>query len=160
MRIEIGQVITQIISFLVMFWVLKRYGWKPLLNVLEQRKNKIQSAFDAIETQKQEISQLKEEAQKERDDVKHYAAAKLKERVEEEKASLAELKKKAENEARALISKTQQELKNEILKAKEDLKNEISTMVVLGTEKLLKTKIDEQQQAALLSDFIEQMEPK
>jgi F-type H+-transporting ATPase subunit b len=38
--LDISQIIIQIIAFLVMFWVLKRYGWGPLLKMLDARQKK------------------------------------------------------------------------------------------------------------------------
>lgn len=51
--LDLGQIIVQIIGFLAMLWILKRYGWKPLLDLLDARRQKIQSEFDSIEEKKE-----------------------------------------------------------------------------------------------------------
>ncbi|MGZ3633771.1 MAG: F0F1 ATP synthase subunit B family protein, partial [Parachlamydiaceae bacterium] len=58
MKIQIGQVISQIIAFLLMLWILSRYAWKPILNTMEERRHKIQSDSDAIEDQRKQAEAL------------------------------------------------------------------------------------------------------
>ena len=34
--------VTQIIGFLIVLWVLKRYAWKPVLGLLEERRARLE----------------------------------------------------------------------------------------------------------------------
>ncbi len=52
MNIEISQVITQIIGFLITVWLLKRFAWKPLLSMMDERRQKIKDEFQRIEDEK------------------------------------------------------------------------------------------------------------
>ena len=48
MGLELGQIITHIIGFVIAVIVLKKFAWKPILSMLEERRNKIKSEFDSI----------------------------------------------------------------------------------------------------------------
>lgn len=59
MDIEIGQIVAQIFAFLIMLAILKRFAWKPLLKLMDERRERIINEFAAIEKQKQEVNGIK-----------------------------------------------------------------------------------------------------
>ena len=61
MNFHIAQILTQIIGFLVALWILKRYAWKPLLGILDERRAKISGELDTIEQEKGRVEELKQE---------------------------------------------------------------------------------------------------
>ena len=60
MEINWFTVIAQIINFLILVWLLKRFLYKPVLNAIDEREKKIAAQLSDAETKKAE-------AQKERD---------------------------------------------------------------------------------------------
>ena len=57
--IDIRQVLTQILGFLLMVWILRRYAWGPLIGMLEARREKIAGEFKEVERLKSEAGELK-----------------------------------------------------------------------------------------------------
>ena len=41
MELRLDVLITQIVGFLIVLWILKRYAWKPVLGMLEARRQRI-----------------------------------------------------------------------------------------------------------------------
>lgn len=157
MRIEIAQIFTQIVSFLVMFWVLKRYAWKPLLSLLDERRNKIQSEFDEIASQKKDIDKLNEDYRERLKEIDSLAKSKMQEAINEGKHVALEIQQDAHAKAQAIISQARMDLQGEILKAKEQFKTEIINMVMTATEKVLDTKLDKEKQNDLMKNLINKM---
>lgn len=158
MQVEIGQIFTQVVSFLVMLWVLKRFAWKPLFQVLEDRRHKIQLEFESIEKQKKaNLEEAKDYAEK----LKGLDAQALKV-VQEAKEKGLHLYKELENDAHAraksIIDKAQEQLKDEISKARQELKLRLVDITLKATEKLIETDLDPSRQKKLIDDFIEQAE--
>ena len=54
-----GEVLVQLVAFLIVFFTLKALAWKPILQSLHARRDRIQKDFDDIEKAKEEIEQLK-----------------------------------------------------------------------------------------------------
>ena len=50
--------ITHSIGFLITLWILKRYAWGPLLNLIEERRLKIVGEFESIDIEKQKAAEL------------------------------------------------------------------------------------------------------
>lgn len=158
MSVEIGQIITQIISFLIMLWVLKRYAWKPLLAVLDARREKIQGEFDTIENGKKENENLKKEYEKKLREIDVQARAKIQEAVAEGNELSMEIQNAAHAKAQEIVSRAKEELQKEVYKARTKLKDELVDMTLSATEKVVQLNLNKDNQKKLINDFIEQME--
>lgn len=156
MKIEIGQVIAQIISFLILLWILKRYAWKPLLQMMEERRHLIKSEFDEIERGKQKLLREEEEYNKKIHDIDLYAHKKVQESVEKGKLVAGEIQQKALGEAREIIQKAKEDSHNEVLKAKAQLKDELVNMTLAATQQVLRAELDQEKQKKLIRDFIKE----
>lgn len=156
MKIEFGQVITQIISFIIMLWVLKRYAWKPILKMLDERRNNIRAELLDIEHQGGEIEKIKSEYLDKIKDIDSYAKGKAKEAIDQGTAIAEQIRHQAHNEAKEIINKARSDLEKEIDKAKKQLKDEIVDLTVLATEKVLNTKMDQASQKKLIKQFIDE----
>jgi F-type H+-transporting ATPase subunit b len=54
-----GLIIWQLIVFLLLFFLLSKLAWKPIINSLKERERSIQDALDAAEKARLEMSRLK-----------------------------------------------------------------------------------------------------
>ncbi len=158
MKVEIGQVITQIIAFLIMLWVLKRFAWKPLLASLDNRKDRIKDEFDAIEDQKNDLSKLMKQYIESLKNIDVQAQAKTKAAIEKGLQAAQQIQNDAQQEAKEIIKKAQEDLQKEIVKAKKQLKNEIVQLAMNASEKVLEGSLDKEKQKKLVLDFIDQVE--
>lgn len=155
MHIEIAQIFTQIVSFLIVLWVLKRFAWKPVLKVIEDRENKIRSEFDGIEKQKAENNRLSELYKKQLDDAAKEVKDLIKEGKENGKKIAKEIEDNAHRESKKIIAHTKSELQKEIHKAKGELKQELVTITLAATEKIVKSEMDPKRQEALVHQFLQ-----
>lgn len=156
MKIEIGQIIAQIISFLFMLWILKKYAWKPLLSIMEERKNKIQSEFGWIEEQKKEIEKRDKEYKEKLKGIDVQARAKIQEATKEGQQIAQKLQREAYDQAKAIIAKTQVDLKSEIQKAKRQLKDDLVKISLAATQKIIQDNLNVEKQTKLVEEFVEQ----
>lgn len=154
MNIEIGQVITQIIAFLIMLWVLKRYGWKPLLNILEERKQKIQGEFNSIALQQNEVKQLQENYQEKMRNIDSEARHKIQEAVGQGRKIATKIEQEAHKDAQEILERAKSDVGNEIAKAKHQLQIDMVNLATAATEKILKEKLDADEQKKLMIEFV------
>ena len=59
MQIDYGQIITHIIGFMIVLWLLRRYAWGALSGVMQERRDKIVADFEDIEQQRAAVAQQK-----------------------------------------------------------------------------------------------------
>ncbi len=159
MSLEFGQVVTQIISFLVMLWFLKRYAFGPILSVLDERRNKIQSEFDTIEKQKKEIKRLIHDYQGKLKQIDIEARNKIQESVEQARRAGQEIQANAKAQAKTIVATAQVEIQREIAKAKAQLRDELIKMTFEATQKVLKAEVNEDRQKLIMEQFALEKEP-
>lgn len=160
MSLDFSQVLIQIIAFLIMLWVLKRFGWKPLLDILNERKKKIQSEFDSIATQKDDIKKLTQEYHDKLNDLEAKSRAKIQEAIMHGQKIALEMQEEAQSNVKAILFKARKDIEKEIGKVKNQLKNEMVNTAITISEKILQQKIDKLEHEKLITEFIEEAELK
>jgi F-type H+-transporting ATPase subunit b len=151
------EILTQILGFIILFWILKKFAWKPVLGLLEERQNKIREEFGRIEKSKEEIVQLKEEYERNMRDIEAAARQKMNEGIAAGQRIAAEIQEKARQDAVNLMEKARANIDLEIAKAKVQLKNEIVNLTIASTEKILRVRLDEDEQRRLALGFIDEI---
>lgn len=158
MNLSLQEILTQAGAFILLVWVLKKMAWKPLLKLLDERRERILKGFEEIEHTKQEVQKLKADYEHSRAHIEEEAHRKLQESVDEGKRISRELQEEARREARAVLEKAKEDISLEVAKAKVMLRNEIADLTLAATERLLKEKLDETKDKEIVLDFIEDLE--
>ncbi|MCX7918924.1 MAG: F0F1 ATP synthase subunit B [bacterium] len=158
MQLDWSQIVTQIIGFLLLVWLLKKFAWKPILQLLETRRNKIIAEFERIDRTKQEVERLKQEYEQQLKTIDVQARQKILEAVQEGQKIALEIQEQARDDARQLIEKAKQNIDLEIAKAKVELRNEIVNMTLQATEKMILEKLDDQKHRELITQYIGSLE--
>ncbi|MDP1834934.1 MAG: F0F1 ATP synthase subunit B [Chlamydiales bacterium] len=156
MNLELGQILTQSIAFLIMFAILRRYAWGPLMRLMDERRETIQSGLDSIEEQKKEIQNLVDDYQSKVNAIESEANAKMADAVRKGQALAQEIQEAAHNDAKNIINKAQGEIVREVQKAKNQLKDEVVNMAIEVAQKVIHEELDDPKQKKLVSDFVEQ----
>jgi F-type H+-transporting ATPase subunit b len=156
LSIDTSQVIMQIVSFLMILWVMKRFGWKPLLDTMQARKDTIHAEFDAIALKHDEADQLLLEYQTKLKEIEKEARFKIQEAIIEGRKIGAQIEREAEEKAREILEKTKSEVVMEVAEAKVQLKEDIANFIVGTTEKILHEKLDDNEQSKLIARFIDE----
>jgi len=156
LNIEISQIIIQIIAFLIMLWIMKKFGWKPLLDTLENRKNKIQAEFDTIQAQKLEAKQLNELYKEKLKEIDKEARNKIQEAIAEGRTISSEIQKDAKAQAKLILETAKSELEGEIAHAKSQLKADMVNIIMNVTKKILKENLLPADQLKLIAQFVEE----
>src|SRR6185436_6262591 len=90
-----GEVFVQLIAFIIVFWTLKALAWKPLLQSLAARRERIQDDFQKIEKARKEIEALKVEYQSHLQKIDDEARGKIQQAIEEGRRMAREISEKA-----------------------------------------------------------------
>lgn len=144
MDIEIKQTITQIIAFLAMLWILKRFAWKPFLAILDERTEKIKSIFDEAENKLQEADALKADYDKKIANIEAEGQGIIQDAANQARQVAEEIEQQAQNKAHEIIDKAHTQLHTDIEKSKEGLKKEMIDVAFYAMEKLAYKKISKE----------------
>lgn len=157
MNVEIGQIVTQVIAFLIILWVLQRYAWGPLLKILEERRERIRSEFAAIDTEKQRIDGLRSSYEDKLRNIDDAAKARVQEEVEKARLTAREIEEEAHLRAREIISKANIAAEYEANKIRGGLKDDLIDLTMAAAEAVLKKGLDKERQKELIVQTIEEL---
>lgn len=158
MDLQIGLVISQILAFIAMLWILKKFAWQPLLGVMEERRKRIETEFKQIEEQKEELKALKGEYRDKIKAIEGEVKARMQKAIDDGQRLAQQIQQEAKEQAKAILQKAQTDLSLEVSKAKMQLKSDIVTMVVSATEKLIHAKLSDEKQDELITELVDQVE--
>ena len=155
--IDIRQVITQILGFLIMLWILRQYAWGPVLKMLEDRRQKIAGEFAEAARRQTAGDQLKAKYEADLKGIDALSRQKLQEAVAEGQKVAAEIKHQAGVDALARVQQAQDEIAREQEKAKEILKEQMIALSLRAAEKVIRTKLDDPGHRKLVSEFLDEV---
>lgn len=158
MGLDIQQILTQAVGFLILLGLLKILFWKPLLSLLDERKEKIASEFRQIEETKAEFTKLKLEYEAKLEAIEESAREKIRLAVLDGQRLSEEIKAKANSDAQATIEHAKSEIKYELSKAKIELKDRIVELVVGGLENVVEEKLTDKEDIKVVEAFLERID--
>lgn len=155
MEINFFQLIFQIINFAILFVLLKKYLYKPILRILEQRAKKIHEGLEAAEKSIEEREKLEKEKRKilieaEKNANKILEGARIRAR-KLEKQRIDQVEKELESK----IKKAEALAKTRTQQLELQLKRQFNQLVISAVETLLKDTLDTQEQRALIDKQIQ-----
>jgi F-type H+-transporting ATPase subunit b len=156
--IDIPQVVTQIIGFLLLVWLLRKFAWGPVLNLLDARRDAIAGQFAAAERAKAEAEGLRLKYEQEMRGIEQQARQKLQEAVSEGQRVGSEIKAQAQKDAAQRIERANDEIVREREKAKELVKEQVIRLSMRSAEKILRQKLDDQTHRAMVGQFVDEVE--
>jgi F-type H+-transporting ATPase subunit b len=125
MQIDWFTVIAQIINFLLLVWLLKRFLYKPILNAIEERENKIASQLEEAESKKEEAGKEQDEFRQKNEYFERKKKDLMKKAVDESEEKRQKLLEEVRNEANEFRS----QLKRSSEEVQQNLSQEIEQKV-------------------------------
>lgn len=150
--------LAQIVNFIILLLILKKFLYKPLLKILEERKEKIAESIKNAEA----IEKRLEEIEASRDKKMEAAAKEYKKIVDEAMTSanqiIAESHEKALEQTKKMIAKSENEMALEREKLHQEIRKELAELVALGLEKTAKKTLTEKEKEALAKSAMKDFE--
>ena len=128
--------ISQCISFAIVAFLLHRFAYKPVLKVLEERREKIAEGLANAEQIKKELANVQGKSQ----EILNQANVQGNKLIEEARLSAAKIleqeSQKAIATANEIITKARQANEAELARMKAELRREVGRLVVVTTAKV------------------------
>ncbi len=131
-----------LVAFLIVLFILKKFAWKPILNMLNERETGIASSIAAAEQVKLEMAEMKAENERLLQDAREERSLMLKEAKDAKDKIINEAKAQAKAEAAKIMEDARIQIDNKKNAALTEVKNEIGNMAVAVAEKVLRKQLD------------------
>jgi len=146
-----------VISFGLLFFLLKKFAFPPILDALESRQEKIKSDLDATERLKAEAESLREKL-----DLEFKGAHEKAETIVQMASSEAKkIQEKTLKETESKVRQMQNDVEREIQASRNKLLGEIrsytAALTIASTEKFLKKVLDDSERKRIADESIEEV---
>ena len=147
--------IAQILNFLFLVFVLAKFAYKPLLNIMEERKNKIAADLEAADAAKAEAEAVKSEY-----------AAKLADARQEAQAIVEAARKSAQAAHDKIMAETKAEQDQVVAAAKEaielkkqkalaDVRAQVISLSMMAASKIVEQKLGSEEDKKMAGEIVD-----
>ncbi|GFN32717.1 F0F1 ATP synthase subunit B [Paenibacillus xylaniclasticus] len=150
----------QLIAFLILLWLLKRYAFGPLLGIMEQRKQLVQSQLADAENSRKQASQHLEEQKQALQQARKEAFDIIEQARSTSSKQADDIIAVAKNEASRLKEDAVKDIESEKNKAIAALRSEVGGMSVQIASKIIEKQIDEKSQEQLVDQYLKEVSSK
>jgi F-type H+-transporting ATPase subunit b len=154
--IDVRLLVLQLLAFAILVWILSKYVYPKLVEAIDARENAIADSIAAA----QKAEAKAEDAQKEIDELlaqaKKDAAGIVDAAHKESVAMVQDAESKAKSRAEQIVKEAHNQLEQDIVAARAQLKAEAADLVALATEKIVKEKVDNKADKALIATALKE----
>lgn len=148
--------LAQLVNFILLFLILRAVAFKPILNMLDTRKKKIQESLEYADKVKRDAENQQKEFER-----------KLEETRKQNQAAVAAASGVAEKEREAILAQARADARKLVKQAKEQIeyerkqmqaqvRDEVVRLSLAAAQKVLSQQLDEKAHRQLVNDFLAQ----
>ena len=154
--ISLKEFIFYMINFLILVGVLTKFLYKPFLGVLEERKKKIQDAFDSAEMMNRRADEKMANYTARIANVEEEGREIIKEAKQRAEAQAADIISEANEKASQIVAAAQRQIELDKQKAMDDMKQHVAALAMMAAEKIVERDIAQIGQEQIVDEIIEQ----
>ena len=144
-------------SFLLLIFLVKKYAWGNLTNILDERAEKISSDIDGAEAARKKAEELASKREAELAGSRSEAKTIIENAKETAEKSRADILAEAKLEAGRLKEKANQEIAQNKAEALQSVKGEVADLTVNPAGKIISQNLDGHAHKELIDQYIDQL---
>ncbi|MDQ6712606.1 MAG: F0F1 ATP synthase subunit B [Candidatus Dormibacteraeota bacterium] len=146
----------QDIAFFLLLFLIARYLYRPIMQVLEARTKRIQDGLRAADEAKRDREAADKEYQLRMEAARREGQALLDRIAKQGEDLRKELESKARGQAEGLIARARAEIQQEREKAVQDLREQVADLAVLAASRIIGESLDAKKHRELIERTIEE----
>jgi F-type H+-transporting ATPase subunit b len=152
--INLGYLISQIVNFVLLLVILRVFLYKPIVNMLDKRREKIRTDLEEAENARSQAEAAKQEYEKQLEEAREERRSILAQAREQADNMREEALDKARGEAQDLVAKTEDEMETLRRQALAGAQDEIVELAMAAAGKVVGEALDAKAHRRLIQEFI------
>lgn len=145
--------VAQMVVFFILWWVVAKFIWPPLVKALDERAKKIADGLAAADKGKAELELANKRVEQALTEARNEGAQRIADAEKRAQMSADEIKQNAQAEAARIIAQAKAEAEQQTVRARESLRDQVAVLAVKGAEQILKREVNAQVHADLLNQL-------
>lgn len=146
--------IAQLVNFFLLLVLLRIFLYKPVLEMLDRRAQRIREGVEAAEQSKEQASEAEAEVAKQIDEARQQSQALVAQAQEAASRIQEESRNQARQEAETLLERARNEIQLERDQAIAELRGEFADITVSAAEKVISQSLDRQAHQRLIDEAL------
>lgn len=151
-QFELGLFFWQVLIFIALIFLLRKFAWKPILDAVNTREEGIRGALLSAESARQEMISLQADNQRILQEARMERDSLLKEAREMKEKMISDAKNEAQVAGQKMIEQAKSAIEGEKNAALADIKAQVSSLSLEIAEKLLKEELSNKESQMKLVD--------
>lgn len=140
----------QLGTFIIAFWVLRRWAFKPILKVLNERRETIEQGVSLGERMKKEQAEMEQKVAEALRDARVEADKVIADATDRGRQIISDAEAKAKEKSESIIASAEDSINQGVKLARSNLEKELIGLVAEATEVIIDEKVDTKKDAALI----------
>ncbi len=154
--INLPGLITQLVSFTVLFLLLYKFLYGPITRMLDQRADRIKESLEAADRARTEAASSAEAVEKEMANARIEGQKLIAEAQEAARRAGEQIQERSQQQAEEMIARAEAEIAQQRDSAIEDLRKEFAGLAVLAAERVVERELDQARHQELIDSVLEE----
>ena len=142
-------------NMLITFAVLKKFLFKPVKKMIDDRQQEIDTMYADADAAKQKAADLEKEYADHLQSIKDERDAMLREATARAQKREEEIVNEANQKAAEIKARAEENIERDKQRAVNDIKDEISDIVIMAASKVVEKEISAKDNEAIIADFLQ-----
>ncbi|HVW23550.1 MAG TPA: F0F1 ATP synthase subunit B [Candidatus Saccharimonadales bacterium] len=142
--------VIQLVTFVIAFWVLKRYAFEPIIKMMDRRRATIEQGVTLGEQMKKDQAALEAKVEKTLHETRAKADGIIAQAQETARGTIREAEDKAKDKAAGIVAEAEARIKQDAARARAALEKEVVGLISDATEAIIGEKVDAKKDAQLI----------
>lgn len=142
--------VIQLITFLLAFWVLKKYAFTPIIKLMDERRKTIESGVSLGEKMRKDEAAMEAKVEKTLHEARKEADSIIAAAQETGRDAVRDAEDKARGKAAGIIKSAEEQIKSDTQRARKQLEGELVGLISSATEAIIGEKVDAKKDAQLI----------
>lgn len=149
--------IAQIVNFVILLLLLKKFLYKPFINLMNNRQKKIIDGLEKAKKGEEEFQKIQELREKELVKVQKEAEKMIIKAKEIGDKKQQEILKEVDEKTKKIVEEARGRIEIEKEKMLKEARQDIANLVVNATEKILKEKVDKNKEKEMINEVFDKL---
>lgn len=144
----------QIVNFAILFWVLKRFAFKPLLELLENRRTMIAKSVEDSQKAEKLLMDIEKTRMEAIEKIKMQSLEMTEKASKQAEAVKQEILQSGKKEVELIFHQAKAQIELEKQKMLKDVEHEVARLIVMGAAKILEKEFSDADQKRLMESAV------
>ena len=142
--------VIQLVTFVLAFWVLQRFAFKPIVKIMDDRRKTIEAGVKLGEKMRQDEAAMEAKVEKTLHAARTEADGIISSAQDTARQTIRESEEKAREKAAGVMKEAEDRIAQDTTRARKALENELVSLISDATEAIIDEKVDAKKDASLI----------